>query len=170
MDRPSDQIEEFDAEKSPLREAYLLLHAFTPLQLSNLYTAEDQKLMLSKEWDYNNPELITNKIKTTIESVDLSLLPERERVWAQEILWFWYHHAISCAIWRYKDKIAARAFAAKALEYQTSDHPNKITQLLFLLVHDRVDEAEEWAEGIEKEPERSSAISLVNEWKTNSFA
>jgi len=39
-----ETLENFDREKSPIREAYLLLGAHTPLELSNLYPAEDQKL------------------------------------------------------------------------------------------------------------------------------
>ena len=118
---PSLEIKQtFDVEKSPAKEAYVLLRAKTPLELSNLYSAEDQRLMLVGSWDYANEQSVVNKVKNILEPIDPFTLNADEREWRQEILWFWYHHAISCAIWRYKDKAAARIYAAKALEYQSS--------------------------------------------------
>ena len=159
----------FDIEKSPIKEAYLLLGAKTPLELSQLYTVEDQKLMKSNEWDYANPDLITNKIKDILERIDTDTLSEQEREWRGEILWFWHHHAISCAIARYKDKTQAQIFAAKALEVQPEDHPNKITRLLYLLVNDKLEEAETWVSKIEDEHEKSTARDLVEGYKEKGF-
>ncbi|MEK7608215.1 MAG: hypothetical protein AAB495_01420 [Patescibacteria group bacterium] len=159
----------FELEKSPAREAYLLLGAKTPLELSNLYSEEDQRLMLSQSWDYGNPELIVNKVKEILESIDPGALTEDEREWRQEILWFWYHHAISCAIWKYKDKDAAQKYATKALEGQSSGHPNQITRLLDHLVNGRLEEAERWAERIREEPEKSTATSLIKEYNEEGF-
>ncbi len=161
--------EQFDRENSPLKEAYLLLDAQTPVELSNLYSAEDQKLMKSGSWDYNNSELITNKIKGVLEPTDPAELTIEEKEWRQEILWFWYHHAISCAIWRYKDKTKAQEYSLKALEYQSEDHPNKITRLLYLLVNNQVLEAEKWAKEITEEPEKNSAVDLINDYKDKPF-
>lgn len=159
----------FEIDKSGMKEAYLLLGAHTPLELSNLYTAEDQKLMRSGEWDYDNVDLIVNKAKEIIEGVDPGLLTEDESDWRKEILWFWYHHAMSCAIWRYKDKEAARVFAKKALEYQGEGHPNKITKLLDLLVNDQLEEAEAWVKTIKEESEKSTAEKLIEEYKLGLF-
>lgn len=161
--------EKFDTQQSPAREAYILLGATTPLELSNLYSAQDQILMRSHSWDYGDRDLIVNKVKDILEPIDPQTLTEDEREWRQEILWFWYHHAISCAIWRYKDKEAAQKYAAMALEYQPQDHPNKITRLLSLLVNDKLEEAEKWAEEIQEEPEKSTAASLVEEYKNDGF-
>ena len=168
MEKTPNQ-ELFDVEKSPIKEAYVLLGAHTPLELSNLYTVEDQKLMKSGNWDYGNPELITNKVKIILESIDSASLTEEEREWRQEILWFWYHHAISCAVWMYKDKEAAQKYSTSALENQPAVHPNKITKLLDLLVHDKLDDAEKWAEEITEEPEKSTATSLVSDYKQGGF-
>lgn len=155
----------FNIETSPAKEAYKLLGATTPLELSNLYSERDQELTQSRQWDYSNPELITNKIKSSLELIDPKSLTEDEREWRQEILWFWYHHAISCAVWKYKDKNAAQMFASKALDIQPKNHPNKITRLLFYLVHDNLEEAEEWLETIDEEPEKTTATELVKEFK-----
>jgi len=167
MEKPP--AERFDHEKSPLREVYLLLGAATPLELSNLYTEEDQKLMKSGSWDYDNPGLITNKVKDLLETADTELLTEEEKEWRQEILWFWHHHAISCAVWRHQDKAKAQEYAVKALEYQPEDHPNKITRLLALLIESKVQEAEEWAAGITEEPEKSTAMELLEDYKEKPF-
>ena len=159
----------FEKEKSPAKEAYVLLGAKTPLELSNLYSAEDQKLMHAGSWNYKDEESVVNKVKKILESIDPSTLIPDEREWRQEILWFWYHHAISCAVWRYKDKIAAQMYAAKALEYQSAEHPNKITRLLDLLVNDKLEDAEKWSSEIGEEPERSTADSLVQGYKRGNF-
>jgi hypothetical protein len=112
--------------------------------LSNKYGAEDQKLMRAETWDYDNPDLLVNKVKETIEEVGLEHLEGEEAKWCREIVWFWYHHAISCAIARYRDREAAKAFAAKALDLQPADHPNRITKLLYLLINDNLEEAERY--------------------------
>lgn len=159
----------FDKEKSPIREAYLALNAETPLELSNLYTKEDQKLFRSGGWDYNDSGSIINKIKNILENVNAEHLTEDEKNWRQEILWFWYHHAISCAIGLYKDKEKAKEYAAKALELQPDDHPNKITRLLDLLVNDKLPEAEKFAETITEEPEKTTAADTIREFKEKGF-
>lgn len=163
------KLEKFEREKSPAREAYFLLSASTPLELSNLYAEEDQKLMRSGSWDYEDSDLSVNKVKDILESVDPRALTENEREWSQEILWFWYHHAISCAIWRYKDKEAAQRYSRKALEIQPLNHPNSITRLLNFLVNDKLEDAKKFAEGIKDEPERSTAVSLMEEYKEGFF-
>lgn len=159
-----EKVNNFNFEKSPAKEAYMLLNARKPLELSNKYDEEDQKLMRSSSWDYNNPVLVVNKVKDILEGVNPQELTEDEREWMQEILWFWYHHAISCAIWRYKDKEKAKTYAKKALELQSEDHPNKITKLLSLLLEDKLEEARKWAETITEEPEKGTAMSLIEEW------
>ena len=159
-----EKVNTFNFEKSPAKEAYLLLSAHTPLELSNKYSEEDQKLMLSGSWDYNNPVLVVNRIKDILEGINPQELTEEEREWMQEILWFWYHHAISCAIWKYKDKEKAKVYARKALELQPENHPNKITKLLSLLLEDKLEEARKWVEAIIEEPEKSTALSLIGEW------
>lgn len=164
-----EKTEEFNFEKSPLKDAYVLLGARTPVELSNLYADEDQKLMHARAWDYNNSELVVNKVKRILESVDSETLTEDEQEWRLEILWFWNHHAISCALWRYKDKGAAQEYAAKALEYQPLGHPNQITKLLDFLVNDRVEDAQKWAETISEEPEKSTARSLLEDYKEGRF-
>ena len=158
-----------EISSSPLRGAYTLLSAQTPLELSNLYTAEDQKLMAAGTWDYNNPDLVVNKVKTTLEAVDQSILSEDEKEWRQEILWFWYHHAISCAIWRYKDRNAAQQYAEQALEHQPEGHPNQITKLLYFLTKNDVQEAEKWIKTIGEEPEKTTAAQLLENYRAGLF-
>lgn len=157
----------FDIAKSPAYEAYILLNANDPLELSNQYNAEDQQLFKAGKWDYQNKDLLINKVKTILENIDQSKLFEEEKFWVSQILWFWHHHAISAAIWMHKDKLAARKFAQQAMAYQHQimPHPNKITKLLYLLVNDKLDEAEKWGATISQEPERSTALEIISDYK-----
>ena len=66
--------ESIGPKESSLREAYDLVEATTPMELSNLYSDENQKLMKSGEWDYKNKALITNRIKEILENVDTTTL------------------------------------------------------------------------------------------------
>jgi hypothetical protein len=170
MEEAPAHQEFFDIHKSPMREAYILLEAKTPLELSNLYSAEDQRLMKSHKWDYKNPDLLTNKIKDILESVEPQSLTEEELEWRNEILWFWYHHAISTAVALHKDVDAAKDFAYKALEYQSEGHPNKITRLLLLLLEDKLEEAEEWVKTIDPDSvEVETAQYLISTYKEGAF-
>ena len=157
--------EGFEWQKSSLREAYRLLGAKTPRALSNRYSEEDQILMRARTWDYNNPALITNQIKGIVESVAPDTLHPTEEEWAEEILWFWYHHAISCAIGRYRDRNAAKVYAQKALEHQSIEHPNKITKLFDLLLNEKVTEAKTWAARIDDADEIKTAAELIQEFE-----
>ncbi len=160
----------FDRDNSPLRAAYVLLCARTPLELSNLYSEIDQELMQSRQWDYANNQLITNQIKHILESIDPETLTEDEKNWRQEILWFWYHHAISCAVARYNDQEAAQGYARKALEMQSVDHPNQITRLLFYLVHDMLPEAEAHVAALaDNHDEKDTAVAVLEHYKMTGF-
>jgi len=161
-----NQPQQFNIENSPMKEAYQLLDAPTPLELSQKYTKAEQELFKSHEWDYENPEQIQNKVKDILEAVDLSILTEEEQDWRQEILWFWYHHAISCAIWK-KDREKAIEYSDKALEIQGENHPNKITKVLSLLVNDKVEEAEEFVKTTETN--RETAEELIEDYKHGKF-
>ena len=91
------QPTEFDPKVSLLIEAYELLGAISPFDLHKKYVEDDQIYFKNGKQDYNNPDLLFNKAKVLIESVGLENLKEKEEMWSREILWFWYHHAISSA-------------------------------------------------------------------------
>lgn len=150
--------QKFDRNKSVLRDLYISYSANDPGELIEIYTKVDQELMRSGQWDYNDASQATNIIKSAIEKVGLSAIPDSKEVeWLQDILWFWYHHATSCALDKYGDKDKAQEFSKRALEYHLPTNPNKITKLLYHLTHDELDEAKKWAEGIDSEPEKSTA-------------
>ena len=160
----------FDRNKSVFRDVYQRFSANDSIELNNIYMEADQKLMYAGGWDYKNPDLLTNKIVSQVEQVGVENVPDtRERYWISNMLWMWYHHAISCAIWRYKDKDAARRYAKKALELQPENHPNKITRLFYLLLHDKIDEAQDWAKNITTEPEKTTAQQILFEHKSGAF-
>ena len=152
----------FDFEKSPIKEAYVLLGATTPLELSRRYTEEEQVLFKNYTWDYDNPEQIQNRIKEILESVPEAELSPEEADWRNEILWFWYHHAISVSMWK-KDREKAKFFSEKALEYQ--DNGNILTKLLYLLCRDEVVEAEKWIVENENDTDVETARELLEEYK-----
>ena len=163
-------------ENSPIKDVYVLLQIdnetdkSNPMYLSEKYSEEDQKLMKSESWDYNNSNLIINKVKSILEKVNVESLSEQEKEWHNEIFWFWYHHAISCAIGRYKDIEKAKYYAAEAMNYQSKSeggHPNQITKLLYLLVNDKLEEAEQF-DKIAKygdEDEKQSGKELIENYK-----
>lgn len=109
------QPTEFDPKLSPLSDAYESLGATSPIDLHKKYVENDQIYFKSSKWDYNNPDLLFNKVKVLIESVGLENLKGEEEMWVREILWFWYHHAISAARIMYPNQELAQAFARKAL-------------------------------------------------------
>lgn len=152
-----------------LESAYALAGIHDPLALHQAYVAEDQRLMKCGKWDYNNPNLLTNKIKKALIRIDPTTLSKEERRWRREILWFWFHHAVSCAIWIKKDREAARYYASEAVLCQGKDHPNQITRLLFLLVHERYDEAVSWASAITDNVERETATATLLEYQRGNF-
>lgn len=166
---PQTKREASSVEKSPVRTAYGLLNATSPQELRTFYDDEDQRLMHSHAWDYGNSNLVLNRVKEVLESADPSALIDEEREARSEILWFWYHHAISAALWRYRDVEAAKTYATKALEYQSDDHPNKITRLLHFLVNEKPEEAKRWAAGITDEGEASTAQSLLKQYEEGTF-
>lgn len=159
-------------EKSPMKEAYALLGARTPLELYHLYSEEDQKILREKGFlgfDYNDPDLITNKVKDILEVANPEELTADEQEWRKGTLWFWYHHAISAAITR-GNKEKAQEFSEKALEFE--DRDNKITRLLYYLVHDRRKDAEEHVQMMaeENDSDAESAKELLEEfYKQNPF-
>ena len=167
-----EEVPSFNPESSPIKEAYRLLGATTPLELDEFYTREDQRLFTSGAWDYNDPTQLTNQVKAILESTSDSELSDdqyNEPGWRNEILWFWYHHAISCAIWRYGDKQSAQKYSEQALVYQSEDHPNQITKLLCFLTNDQLDESENWTTNITDEVEKQTAEKLIDEYKKGQF-
>lgn len=156
-------------EKSPLRDAYLLLNARSASDLLKKFTDEDQTLMKTNSWDYADSELFVNKIKSILENAKNEGLSSKEKEFKYEILWLWYHHAISCAIHK-KDIEKAKCYAQEALKYKSynSKNTNKITELLYLLLNDKIKEAEVFAnsiDGYEKETARDLIKSYKNNWE-----
>ncbi len=164
------KIKKFNKDQSVLKDVYIAFSVNDPGELQDLYMSEDQKLMKAKKWDYNNPNLIPNKIKNMIEGIGISnIIDKKEKQWIQNILWMWHHHAISCALWRYGDKKATMKYSEIALKLQPDDHPNKITQLLYFLIRDEIENAEKWAKSITEEPEKTTAQYNIELYKKGDF-
>ena len=153
-----------------IQELYKFAGVSNIRELHKIYCEEDQRLMKSGDWDYDNPLLLTNFIRRELEwAPDAELLTDEEDEWRKEILWFWHHHATSCAIWKKKDKPAAKMHVFTALFYQGINHPNKITRLLSLLVLDLPEGAIRWSQEITDEAEKETAASLIKEYQEGKF-
>jgi len=103
-------IKSVEKPASPLNEAYKILGVETPFELSRAYTKQEQVLFKNHTWDYEDATQMQNVIRAILESVKEESLSEEEKEWRNEILWFWYHHAISVAGWK-KDKEKQKFFS-----------------------------------------------------------
>lgn len=159
----------FNFEQSPIKEIYDILGVNNPKDIYFAYFKEDQNLMDKKDWDYNNSDLLINKVKQILDSIDDKELSGDEIIYKKKVLWLWYHHAISCAVWRYKDKIKAIEYSEKALGLQDENHQNQITRLLNFLVKDELEEAEKFVDIISDEVEKDTARYLINQYKIGKF-
>lgn len=164
------KVERFNKNKSILKNVYIKFLVNDPSELKKVYMNEDQKLMRNGKWDYENPELITNKIKDSVEAIGVqNISDKKEKIWISDILWMWYHHATSCALYRYGNKKEAIKYSTIALDLQTEDHPNKITRLLYFLSRDNLNNAERWFKLITEEPEKTTAKYLIDRYKQGNF-
>lgn len=153
-----------------VNEAFALFGVKTFFELARAYTAVDQIYMKGQRWDAFDPSLMTNKAKSVLEQIDPVDLEEHDREWHQEILWFWYHHAISYAIWKAKDRHLAQTYADSALKLHSNT--NRITKLLWFLVYDKVAEAREWMNTAPidaDEVEHANGLDLIIEYERGEF-
>ncbi len=161
-----------NSEHNPLKEAYALLQVSSSSELAREFIKEDQRLLKAQIWDYKKSGLVLNIVKEIVESAIDNEFTTRDKDSEdvlKTILWFWYHHAIGYAIWGYKDKAEALEFSSKALKYQTSDNPNKITRLLYLLVRDEEKDAALWLETIVNEPDKTASHGIMKEYLDGNF-
>jgi hypothetical protein len=86
------------------RAAFELLGVTNFKDLSIAYSAADQELMKKGIW-YHKGNSVPNLVKTLIENIDPEELDEKDKQWWREIMWFWYHHAISSALRMSGDRI-----------------------------------------------------------------
>ncbi len=156
-----------ESTRLKIEEAFALFEVADFFSLARAYSNEDQRLMKSDAWNDGDPSLLTNRLKTMLEAIDPAELSAKDVMWHQEILWFWYHHAMSHANVRKGDIELAKAYAVKALELQGEDHPNKITRLYWFLLHQQLDEARVWALGIDVD--RDTAEWLIVDYEQNRF-
>lgn len=154
-----------------VQEAFSILGVQSFYDLSLAYTREDQQVFVggTNTWNPRNPDILINRIKSILETIDPSELNEEDAMWRAEILWFWYHHGISWAIWKDKDKVIAQVYAEEALVLQSENHPNRITKLLWFLVHDKLAEARKWIEEKPDHPEHQTGLELIREFEEGLF-
>ncbi len=134
-------------------------------ELYDLFFTEDQKALDNGSWDYNDSQSIVNKIKSAIELHGLNNINTKDLILIKNILWLWYHHATSVALFNTKDKKSAQDFVSKALDYKSNENPNQITELLNLLANEKIEEAKDYLNLIKDENEKQTASNLVNDYE-----
>ncbi len=152
----------FIIEKSPIKNALILLGATDPHDLFLKYVQVEQKHFKDGSWDYNNSDQVQNIIKETLESVNEAELTETEAEWRNQILWFWYHHAVSIAD-RNRDKEKMKQFSENAIKYE--DESNILTRTMYLLCHDKIDDAEKWTAEHMGNDDYETSVEMVNNYK-----
>lgn len=140
----------------------------TVIELETMCCNADQFRMRERAWDYNFYSLDT-EIVTDLKRIPRAELTPDELWRVEQRIWMWYHHAVSCAIYKYKDKWKALYYVRKALCYQARipNHPNKITKLFFLLLKGRWTKAKELV-GVMCGVERKTALELIRGWERQS--
>lgn len=154
---------------SPIKEVYRILDVGNVDELYNAYLAEDQNIVASKHADYHDPSLKTNQIKNILETVDARKLSAREKNERRLILWLWYHHAISYAVWGERNKGRAKRYSSLALRHQPQNHSNRITRMLYLLVRDRLRDAKILLASITDATEKKTARELIQFYEKGGF-
>lgn len=127
-----------------------------------IYLPEDQRLMESGGWDYNDDSSLVNRIHNDLQAIDPETLSEEDSYQYRAIHWFWNHHAISCAICRYQDFEAAKKYTEVALSYLDTDHPNQITGLFALLLEHKFVEAQEYIDRIDDTVEKDTGKYMLS--------
>ncbi len=136
--------------------------------LVELCRKADQARMKSLTWDYQTDSLDT-QIVNDLKTVTRAELKSDELWRVNQCIWMWFHHAVSCAIYKHKDSQKALNFVEKALRYQAriENHPNKITLLFSLLLKEKFREANlllpEMPRG-----EKGTARDMVRAWEKKS--
>jgi len=138
-------------------------------ELSELHLKHDQESIHTETVDIDNPSLIQNKIKDALLSVKLSELPPDEQQVVRNTLWLWYHHAATVAVWQKHNLSLAREYCDTSLKYLYPEHPNKITPMLCMLLHNKPDAARQWAKEKVGSVERAYADYLLTEYEKGIF-
>ncbi|MEK7099428.1 MAG: hypothetical protein AAB916_02830 [Patescibacteria group bacterium] len=148
------------------QEAFDLFGVNSFRALHDAYMQKDQDKFLFNTWCYDDPTDILVQTREALEAIDPGVLDEDDRMWWYEIIWFWYHHAISASI-RKLDKARARYFACMALAYQDPNHPNRITRLLWHLVYDRLAEARRFVYECQRlGPDHETEVELLEDYES----
>lgn len=138
-------------------------------ELDKLHLKHDQKAIKGGFFNENDADLLNNKIKKRLLELDLEELEKQEKQIVQSTLWLWYHHATTVAIWRDGDLKKARKHCRRAMEYLYPEHPNRITPMIQMLLHGKIEEARKWNEEEVNEVEKEYAVHLLNEYEKGTF-
>lgn len=160
-------------ESNPQRSPYEVLARYevaTFTELDKHFTELDQTLYTSligcKPSDsldlYCDREHKLTTLKNTLLEIDTEKLHQDDLPHYNEMLWLWNHHAAGIALFGPRDRESAYTYAEQALNHQSLDHPNKITELIYLLSQNEYLDAENYiATFAQDDPERLAAESAL---------
>lgn len=138
-------------------------------ELNRLFMSHDQADITNQTYDIDDQSAITNQIKDALLQLDLDSLEQEDRDTAYHILWLWHHHACTAAMWQLGDFSRAKELCATALSYIHKENPNKMTKLIWLLLHHKTEEAKTWYEQEVSKEEEDYAQMLFKAYDANAF-
>jgi hypothetical protein len=138
-------------------------------ELNALNLSYDQELVRRNAFSLIDKTFTNNQIKEDLLGVDVSYLPEFERRVVQNMLWLWFQHATTVAIWKESNLDLARELCARAVSYLYPTHPNKITYMIDMLLRHDVEGAKKWLGSEVSEVEREYGEYLLKEYEKGVF-
>ncbi|MFW0870844.1 MAG: hypothetical protein ACKKL4_00045 [Patescibacteria group bacterium] len=137
--------------------------------LNALFMQHDQVDIKNHTYDMDNPHAITNQIKEALLKLDLNSLEKEDKDTAYHILWLWHHHACTAAMWQIGDFARAKGLCATALSYIHEENPNKMTKLIWYLLHHKIQEARAWYKHEVSKEENEYAQMLFDAYDADAF-
>lgn len=138
-------------------------------ELSHIFLEYDQQAIKNETFNGYDSSTTLNKIKNCLLLLDLEAMDSEERKTVQNMLWLWFHHATTVAIWKEKNIPRARELCQIALQYLFPEHPNKITPMIWMLLSKDIEGAKKWNETEVGPHEKKYAEHLLDEYKKGVF-
>jgi hypothetical protein len=138
-------------------------------ELNTLNLSSDQDLVRRNAFSLTDKTLINNQIKDDLLTINFQSLPEHEMNVVKNILWLWFQHATTIAIWKERNLDLARELCTKAISYLYPSHPNKITYMIDMLLRDDVVGARRWLVSEVNDVEKEYGEYLLKEYEKGVF-
>ncbi len=119
------------------------------------------RVMLNdNEWDFNDEELVPNKIKALLENCHEKMTDE-EQFYINHMIWSWHQHATIMAL-RIYDIDDAKKFFAEASTFKA--HHDDLTKILEFMTNGRIDSAQNYANHMEQPELKPDALEIIRDY------